>query len=115
MKPRKVAVVAANAQVKMQLKRKDFLEREAKVYFDAYNEVLMAVSQFSDRNGIGLVLRFNGGEMDPTKRESVLQGVNRAVVFQRNLNITDYVIQRLNQGVAPAVSNGGPQIPSPRR
>ncbi|MCO6454447.1 MAG: OmpH family outer membrane protein [Pirellulaceae bacterium] len=111
----RMAAMAADAQVKMQLKRKEFLEQEAKVYFNAYQEVLAAVSQFADRNGISLVLRFNGKEMDPSQRESVLQGVNRAVVFQRNLNITDYIIERLNAGV-PQESAGvrGPQIPARR-
>jgi Skp family chaperone for outer membrane proteins len=111
---KQLADATADVQVTMQLKRKEFLEEEAKVYYNAYQEVLAAVAQFAERNGIGLVLRFNGTEMDPTKRESVLQGVNRAVVFQRNLNITDYIIEALNVGVAPRVGTA-PQIPSPRR
>lgn len=110
---KQLADSTADVQVNMQLKRKEFLEEEAKVYYNAYQEVLTVVGQFAERNGIGLVLRFNGTEMDPTKRDSVLQGVNRAVVFQRNLNITDYIIEGVNAGVAPQTTTR-PQIP-PRR
>ena len=129
---KELADATAGIQVRMQLKKRDFLEQEAKVYFNAYQEVLAAVAKFAERNSIGLVLRFNGKQMDPTKRDSVLQGVNRAVVYQRQLNITDFIVESLNVGVAPVVGrvpnggrgpNGGqvpnvsrgPQIPTRRQ
>lgn len=90
----------ARMKVELQLegakRQKDFMEREAKVYFNAYREIEAVVTEFAQRNRIGLVLRFNGEEMDATQRESIMQGINRIVVYQDHLNITNLVLQRLN-------------------
>jgi hypothetical protein len=42
----------------------------------------------------------------------VLQGVNRAVVFQQNLDITDFIIVDLNRGTRPPASSEGGHINS---
>jgi Skp family chaperone for outer membrane proteins len=93
-----IAEAQANLQVKMQMKRKELVEGEARVYYNAYTEIVDQVAQVAERYGIQLVLRFNGEQIDPQKRETVVQGVNRTVVHQRNLNITDMVLERLNRG-----------------
>ncbi len=98
----KMAKRAADGQAQTQLKRRDFLEREAKIYYDIYMEIGAVVAQFSQRNGISLVVRFNSAPIEGTDRNSVLEGVNRAVVFQQNLNITPMVLQMLNRRVADA-------------
>lgn len=98
----KMAKFQADLNVKMGVQRREFLEKEARVYFDTYNEVYQKISEFCDKNGIQLVLRFNNEEMKPEDRGSVLQGVNRAVVFQRNLNITKFIIDEVNRGGAGA-------------
>lgn len=102
-KEEEMAKMGSSVQVDMALRRKEFLEKEARVYFDAYNEVYAVVAELADRHDIKLVLRFNSEEMKPEDRSSVLQGVNRAVVFQRNLNITGLVIKELGGSMeAPA-------------
>ena len=96
-------------QVEAQLKKKDVVEREAKAYFDAYNQVQAAVAAVAQQHGITLVLRYDSSDIDPNDRASVLRGVNRAVVYQKNLDITALVLDRLNPqaarqgGVAPGV------------
>jgi len=91
-------------------KRKEILEREAKVYYNSYKEIEDRVSKFADQYGIGLVMRFNSEPMDATKRESVLQGINRAVVFQRSLNITNAIIEDLNRQTPRVPKVGGRQV-----
>ena len=109
-----VAKRMADLQVRMQLKRKEFLEQEARVYYHAYNEVVDNIREIAERNNIGLVLRFSGEAIDPQKRESVLAGVNRAVVFQHhNLNITRMVLDRLNRSTPPPTASGGPRVSRP--
>jgi Skp family chaperone for outer membrane proteins len=105
----------SDLQVKMTLKRKDFMEREAKAYFNAYREIEYHVQDFCVRNGFSLVLRFNQTDMDQQNLESIRQGVNRAVVYQRNLNITDLILQRLKQGSAPQAVGARPAIPRVNR
>ena len=89
--------------------RKDFLEREAKVYYQTYLEVSNAVKYYAQQHNIGLVLRFNGDQVDPNLREDVLRAINKPVVHQNNIDITPDVLALLNRGggpggVAPAAS-----------
>lgn len=120
-----LARTQSDLQVKVGLKRKEFLEQEARVYYRVYREIEQQVGLFAQRNRIGLVLRFNGDEMKEDDRASVLQGVNRAVVYQSNLDITSFVLQQVNAGTSavppsgqgPTGSNATrpvvPQIPQP--
>ena len=86
--------------------RKDFLEREAKIYYETYLEVDRAVQSYAQRNNLGLVLRFDGERVDPNIREDVLRGINKAVVFQNSIDITPDVLGLLNrEGVPPADSS----------
>ena len=96
-----IAGFQAQVQAKTQLKRKDFLENEARIYYNVYNEIVKEVSYFSQRQGIDLVVRFNSEQIDPQNRKSVLEGVNRAVVYQNRLNITYEISERLNVGTRP--------------
>ena len=100
----------ADLRVKAGLKKKEFLEREARVYYDVYKEIESTVAVFCQRYSIDLVLRFNGEDMKPDDRNSVLQGVNKAVVFQRGRDITSSILQALNAGATqPPTQPAGPQ------
>jgi Skp family chaperone for outer membrane proteins len=105
----------SDLQVEMQLKKKTFMEREAKQFYITYTEVTEAVAKFSDANGIRLVLRFNSTPMVRDDRASVLQGVNNDVVYQRDLDITNIIIAELNKGSIARTPDGsrnnGNQIP----
>jgi hypothetical protein len=92
--------------------RKDFLEREAKVYYQTYLEVVDAVNTYAKRQNIGLVLRFNGEPVDPNRREDVLREINKPVVVQDQVDITPDVLMLLNrdqQAARPAQQ--GSQLP----
>ncbi len=109
---KKVAGMQADLQVAMQLKRKSILSREAKVYHQAYGEVMAQVSSFAQRHNIDLVLRFDSKPIDATKRDSVLKGVNRAVVYQRSMDITKLILDNLNRGLPPQNIGTRPVLPS---
>lgn len=91
-------------------RQKDFMEREAQVYFTAYREVEKVVADFAQRNRIGLVLRYSAEEMDPSQRDSIMQGINRIVVYQDRLNITEMILEQLNRGTPPRQATA-PVIP----
>ena len=95
-----IARLKAEFTLKAQRIRKEFLEKEAKVYYQTYLEVNNAVTYFAQQNSIGLVLRFNGDQIDPNRREDVLRGINKPVVFQNNVDITPDVLTLLNRRVA---------------
>lgn len=96
----------SNLRVQAQLQRKEVAERQAKQLYQTYEEVLGAVQSFAERNGIALVIQFSADEIDPANPQSIMRGVNRAVVYQRNLNITEYVIEMVNAGTKPAGATG---------
>ena len=105
------ARLQAQIQADMALKRKEFMLKEAEVYYAIYNEVLAEVKAFADNHRVGLVLRFSADKIDPADRNSVLQGVNRPVVYQRNLNITHDILDRLQRRSGSARTA---QAPAPR-
>ncbi len=124
-KEEEAARLTSDLQVKVGLKKKELLEQEARVYFNVYRELEQKVAVFAQRNRITMVLRFNSEDMKEDDRNSVLQGVNRAVVYYHpNLDVTNMVLLELNNGVPPYVPNTnaaaggngqarnvGPQIP----
>ncbi len=87
----------SQAKIRNEMKRKDVMQKEAAVYYGAYQQILTTVRMFASARGIGLVVRHDTRPMDPLDRNSVLSGVNRAVVHHANLDITDVIVAMLNQ------------------
>ena len=107
-----VARMMAEFNLKMTRLRKDFLEREAKVYYQTYLEVVDAVNSYAKRQNIGLVLRFNGEPVDPNRRDDVLREINKPVVVQDQIDITPDVLILLNRDQqAGRPAQPGSQIP----
>lgn len=90
----------ADFSIKQGTVRRDFLEREAKIYFSTYTEVSNAVKFVAERNNIGMVLRFNGDPIDPQQREDVMRAIMQPIVYQNNVDITPDVLALLNRGAA---------------
>ncbi len=88
--------------------RKDFMEREAKIYHQTYLEVSQAITSYAQRNNIGLVLRFNGDPIQDAERTSVLRQINKPVIFQNGIDITPNILAMLRQA-------GPGQNPAARR
>lgn len=107
-----VARQKAEFNLKMTRLRKEFLEREAKVYYQTYLEVSDAVSYYAKRHDIGLVIRFNGEPADPNRREEVLRQINKPVVFQNQVDITPDILALLNRDQHTATpGQPGSQLP----
>ena len=80
----------------------ELLSQEARVYFDTYREMQAVVEAIAQANGLSLVLRFDSESIDPNNRNEVIKGVNRAVVFHRELDLTKLVSEQLNARMAAA-------------
>ncbi len=91
--------IRSDGQVRVQMKKKELMVREAKIYYKYYTELQGYVTQFATQHGISLVLRWNSSEIDPDNRVSVQQGIARGVVYQRSLDITGLMITKVNEGV----------------
>ena len=102
----------ANFALKAERERKDILEKEAQIYYQAYLEVNDAVRVYAQRNNIGLVLRFNGQPIDPNNRQDVLRAINKPVVYDGGVDITLEVLDSLNRrGVAIRPEDRSPTFP----
>lgn len=108
-----VARQMAEFNLKMGKLRKDFLEREAKVYYQTYLEVVDATKYYAKRQNIGLVLRFNGEPVDPNRRDDVLREINKPVVVQDQIDITPDVLVLLNRDQQNSGAQVGPQATRP--
>ncbi|MEC9094680.1 MAG: OmpH family outer membrane protein [Planctomycetota bacterium] len=91
------AKMAADMQVNHNMKNKEFMEQEAKLYYQTYVHVLTTIQSFCQQNSVSLVIRFSGEKIEPTNRASVLAGVNNVVVFQEKRDITDLIVKMVNQ------------------
>ncbi len=110
----KIAGDQTKLRLDMARQQKDRVESEAKIYFNAYQTLEREINKFATTYGIDLVLRYNGEAMDPSQPESVLNGINRFVVYQRDINITGPILDQMNRGVPGAQGAGQarrPQIP----
>ena len=106
-----VARMKADFNVEMTQLRKDFLERESKVYYQTYLEVNDTVKYYAERQNIGLVLRFNGEAPDPNRRDAVLRDINKPIVYQNSIDITPDILQLLNREQPRTAQPGRSQIP----
>jgi Skp family chaperone for outer membrane proteins len=85
--------------------KKEFMEREVKIYHEVFNEVAGITETFARRHRILLVLRYNSAKVTGEQR-SVYQGINRNVVFQDNIDITANIQTELKR-LYPPKTNGG--------
>jgi Skp family chaperone for outer membrane proteins len=101
----------SDLKVQASLKEKEFAERESKIYLAAYQEVCNLVKVYSERNGISLVLRFNGKPVDTNNRDAIRAELFKTVLYNDPaIDITDPILAELNRGAAapPTANRPGP-------
>jgi Skp family chaperone for outer membrane proteins len=92
-----IAKAQGDFNVNAQLQKKDFMEREAKVYMQVYDEVEKAVTQFAREHRIAVVLRFDGDPVDSSDRNQILRGITKPIVYyEPGIDITPDVLKMLN-------------------
>jgi Skp family chaperone for outer membrane proteins len=108
-----LATERAKMQVNVQLQRKEFLQKEAKIYHMVYREVQQEVEYFANRYGISAVLRFSNDRANVEQPDEVLRDINKSVVwFAPHLDITNDILRALNNGaVVPTGNPPGGQPP----
>ncbi len=82
----------------------DLLNREALIYYETYRTLQEVVADVAEKHNISLVLRYDSAEIDKTNRAEVIKGVNRTVVFHRQLDLTKLVGESMNARTASAGS-----------
>jgi Skp family chaperone for outer membrane proteins len=102
-----LAQKGSDLKVQASLEEKDFAERESQMYLAAYREVQNVVRMYAERNGISLVLRFNGTPVDANNRDAIRAEMFKTVLYNSpSIDITDAVLAEVNRGAAaPPVAN----------
>ena len=99
----------AELATRIELQKRDFLQRESKIYNTIYEEMMQEVDYYTANNGIALVLRFNGDPVDTQKPEDVLRRINQPIVwYPKDRDITPVILERL----AARSGNGATQNPA---
>jgi Skp family chaperone for outer membrane proteins len=111
-----IAKAQGDFNVDAQLQKKEFMDREAKVYLSVYTEVEKAVEQFAREHRIAIVHRFDGDQIDNSDRNQILRGITKPIVYiEPGIDITPDVLKMLNgTAVADQTARPGAAVP-PRR
>ena len=105
----------SDLKVKASLEEKEFAERESQMYLAAYREVSAMVRSYAERNGIKLVLRFNGKPVDQNNRDAIRAELFKTVVYNDpSIDITDAILAELKRAAAAPTANR-PGVPPARR
>lgn len=100
------------------LGKKEFLEKEAKIYFNVYREVIDEVKLYCQYEGVQLVLRFNNDAMPtPDDPQGVLKELNKTVVHHDPaIDITKLIMDELNRRYRASIGQAkGGAVPAPPR
>ena len=110
-----VARRQSDLAVRVQLQKKEFMQREARNYYTVYQEMMQEVEYFAANSGVSMVMRFNGDSVDVQNPEHVLRDINKPVLwFPAGCDITGYVVERLNRSAINTAQPGSNVVPMNR-
>jgi Skp family chaperone for outer membrane proteins len=82
--------------VSVSSRKKTLLKREAAIYLDFYTRVEAAIEAYVKENKIDLVIRTSDETLDVGKPDSVLQHINRPVIWaSADADITSIIAERM--------------------
>ncbi|MDE0935296.1 MAG: OmpH family outer membrane protein [Mariniblastus sp.] len=105
------ALEQQQTQLKTQARQAEtnLLNREAQIYYVTYQKLQSVVKAVAEANGIVLVLRFDSSHVDGNNRPEVIKAVNRSVVYNNQLDLTNMITEQMGPQVA-AVNPPGTQL-----
>jgi Skp family chaperone for outer membrane proteins len=83
----------ATLQADVQIQKKDFFEQESAIYLEIYHEITKEVTRYAEARSIKLVMRFNSEKPNPNDPQSIQKELNKAVLYQKGLDISDQILQ----------------------
>ncbi len=89
----------AQIAVKMDKHRKEFMEKEARIYNQTFLAISGAVKQYSLHNDLALVIQLrsdNNGSPKERLQKTVMKKLQNPIVFQNRIDITNDILTMLN-------------------
>jgi Skp family chaperone for outer membrane proteins len=84
----------------MQKFQKDTIQRlqqeEAEIYLDTYKLVIEEIQRIAEARGLKLVLRYQADNLDAKDPKKLMESLNRQILYEKGLDITDEVLQAMN-------------------
>lgn len=110
---KEIATSKAELTGTMESQKKAFLRREARLYYDVYEEMLAEVEAYAQARNLALVLRFNDVPVNLGEPKDVLRHVNKGVIwYDKKRDITRIILERLTQRSKQS-EPGGEVVPQP--
>ncbi len=110
-----ITKMQADVGVEVNLTKKNFIERQSKIYYEVYQQVVEEVKRYADSAGIVLVIPFNGDPPDKNNPEDTMRSLNNSVVYyHEGIDITPIIRDRL-RGQAPRTGGPAGQVPTGAR
>jgi len=103
----KVAKDHADLTFEKKLREKTLAEKEALIFVTIYQDIQLAIKNYSERKGINLVLVHNSAPIKKDNPRAVQEALMRPVVYQANLDITQDIIRLLRSRTTRPAANVG--------
>jgi len=87
----------ADAQLFVAEQQKRMIQAEADLYSEVYTMIEQVVAKYAEAHAIRLVLRDNQPAEEAKTPQEVLRQINRAIVYQSGLDITDDIVKAMNE------------------
>jgi Skp family chaperone for outer membrane proteins len=71
-------------------------QKEAAVYHNTYKQIMEEIQRIAEARGIRLVIRTETLAPDTKDQKKLIETMNRQVLYQNGLDITDEVVQAVN-------------------
>lgn len=97
-KKAQIAAIAFKIEKRTKQEQHVLQEKERAVYASAYERMKMTVDMYARQAGIKLVIRYNGESSDLLQRKELIETINRPIVYQDGIDITDDIIEAVNHG-----------------
>jgi hypothetical protein len=93
-----IEIVRAANELKTdaELKKKEFMEKESRIYIEVLDEVMAHVRTYAVAHQIGLVMRTSRGELDRSDPQEVLKELNKSILYDAGVDITADIIALVN-------------------
>jgi len=87
---------AAEIQKYQKEQVQEIQQAEAEIYQDAYKKVVEEIQRIAEVRGLRLVLRYQADNIDSKDPKKLIESLNRQVLYEKGLDITDEVVQAVN-------------------
>ena len=84
------------------------MEKQGKIYYNTYQEIEGAVTEFCHQYNVSLVIRYSRKKIEGNDPQEILRDIQRPIVYvdSQNYDITNDIIRTLNRtaqntGVGP--------------